>query len=139
MNKDLLEIVNGLIEKSKEKGVLWVHGSSLSETNLEGNVTPEDEDFAVHTPTYTINIFKRSVPAPGIGLNIHNEFGNIVTQENLTPDDSDFDKLWELFTLAKRYVFDEDKLLEKIKESLKSPGVLGAAAPDDGIHQPQDF
>lgn len=124
MNKDVLEIVNGLTEKSEQKKVIWVHASSVNALNLEYPIELTSEDFAVHSSTYTINIFRRTKDN-GVGINIHNDEGTLVTSEMVTPDDPDHKIADKLLGLARKYALGEDKLLREITESLKKPGVIG--------------
>src|SRR5688572_30387134 len=103
MNQDMKDIILALIEKSKAKQVHWVHARTIEAINPDNDdPDPAAEDFAVHTPTYTINLY-RSPNHPTIRLLIYNEEADLVTNEPVSPDDPFFSKMRELLDLARRY------------------------------------
>ncbi len=132
MNKDMKDVVLALLEKSKAKEVRWVHASTVDDINPEGMIPMDAQDFAVHTPSYTINIY-RSDSDGTIRLLLYNEFANLVTNEPVSTDDPFYSTMAELVDLARRYALDEDKLLRRIKASLKESGVLGSSKPESNI------
>jgi len=136
MKNDMLEIVTGLIEKSKKDQVNWVHANQVSQL-MNGEWGPSDivNDFAVSTPNFTINIFESSTKVnndklPTIRLNIHDAYGNLATHIESAVNDPDYKILEELLDLAKAYARDEESLLRTIKNDLRKTGVLGG---DDDI------
>ena len=122
MNSDVLEIVRGLLEKSKKDEVKWVHASQVSQLNVDGMESSLTDDYAVSTQSFTINIYKLESRGNGeIQLNFHNSFGDSVTVVSALPGDFDYEILEKVLNLAAKYVKGEELLLKTILKDLKAP------------------
>lgn len=122
MNKVIKDIALGLLQKSKNGQVNWVHFNS---TNLVGPEGPSqiDDDYAVNTPNFSINIF--AIHESGIRINIHNEMGDLVSFDVVGYNDPDYALMDSLLQSAKEYLMDENELLKTIKSDLAKPGTIG--------------
>jgi hypothetical protein len=129
MKPEIRAIVEGLLRKSKEDKVAWVHASTLANLNAETEINPSEQDFAVSTANFTINLYYSLSDDPDqnrpIRLNILNEMGELVTFDVIYDFEEEYDLMVELVSLARKYVRGEDKLLKKIMEGLQKPGVFG--------------
>jgi pyruvate carboxylase len=131
MNEDTRPIIEGLLKKAREDKVAWVHASTIGRLNYEAPIDPADEDFAVNTSSFTINVFRITTVANetvkhGVRINIVNEQGNVIMTDIAYPGDNMYTALAELITLARKAITHEDEILKKIMDGLNKPGVFGS-------------
>jgi hypothetical protein len=136
MKSEIRAIVEGLLKKSREDKVAWVHASTVGRLTSEEGVDPSSEDYAVNTPSYTINVFKTidispSGPKRVIRINILNELGDVVTNHTANEDEKEYPMMEELIELARNSVIGEERVLKKIMEGLSKPGIFGST--DDEV------
>jgi hypothetical protein len=130
MKDELKPIIEGLLTKSRLKQVAWRHASTMS-TFSDVSIDPSDEDYAVSTSSYTLNLF-RTLPSPdnqhkfGVRLNILNDAGHVVTGDTIYEGDPEYPAMNLLLDLAREAALGASNILKNIIENLKKPGVFGS-------------
>src|SRR5687768_16716489 len=108
MKDELKPIVEGLLKKSEVNQVAWAHASTVGAFR-DAEIEQSAEDYAVSTPSYTINLFRVSQRIDsehkvGIRFNILNEVGELVTGDTLYKDEPEYPVLENLLDLARKHV-----------------------------------
>lgn len=115
------ELLINLHKKTISGKVLWKHASSTFP-----NISPESEDFVVVTPNATINIYQgQNVDDIEYHLDFYNSAGSRVIEISQSFLDSDFDKLQEIFEIARKKVLGIDDFIESLNREILRDDVLG--------------
>src|SRR5690349_5426893 len=117
MKDELKPIVQGLVKKSLEDKVAWVHASAVSRLNEEAEIPTGAEDYAVSTSSYTINLFRITDVTPEshkmvIRINILNEVGDVVTSDAVAEDEEEYGMMENLLNLARKAALGEERVLK---------------------------
>jgi hypothetical protein len=134
MKDEIRAVIEGLLKKSQEDKVAWVHASTLDSTNPdEAPVDPAAADYAVSTSSFTINVFRSrlgrdNAPKHSIRVNFLNEVGSVVSSDVASEGEEDYLLMENLLKMAEKYVLgaDEERVLKRILDGLNKPGVFGS-------------
>lgn len=115
-SNEISTIIKGLLQKSKQKQVNWV-------ITPESNLGSYEEDYIVHTPNYSINIYEDDKGRRY--LSILDGYGDATLREGFEFFSPEHSMLGDLLVLAKKKATKIDEILDDVEKALLDNRVFG--------------
>jgi len=124
------KVIYGLLQKSQKNEVIW-------------NTTTDANTFIVYFDKFSLSIRQKyqgdyNNPEMWITIDIINDDGENIDGFEIEEGDTDWNKISELFTLARRSALFIDKAIQTMLTEISKNGIIGKKKKDDNSSSSDD-